>query len=113
MAPSRPDCINTGADGCTDDELDVAIVVGVGASRYFNKLVSHSDMLCICFDVFWSGHGNEVDCTLITKGFVGSGADGADELDSRKTVVGDENRVNRSVATEGFDFGFYRGCKVC
>lgn len=40
------------------DQLNVCIIIVVGASRNFNKLVSHSNVLSIDSHVFRSGHGH-------------------------------------------------------
>lgn len=46
-SPAGPDCVNASALSHIDNHVDVGIVVVVGASRHFDVLVSHSDVVGI------------------------------------------------------------------
>lgn len=90
-APASPDSVHVSAFGNVDDEIDIGVVVVVGAAGNLNVLVGHANVLGIDRQVFRSGHDNKLNGALEAKCFVGPFADGADLFDGGDSVVADEH----------------------
>ena len=52
------------------NELNVGVVVVIGASRHLDILVSESDVVCVGRQIFWRGHHSELDGPLVAKRLV-------------------------------------------
>lgn len=68
--PSSPHGVDVHTLCDIDDELDVGIVVVIGASRDLNIMVRHSDILCVGLQIFGSGHDGEVNGSLVAERLV-------------------------------------------
>ena len=86
--PAWPYCIHICSVCNLHNESHIGIVVVVAASWDFNKLVSHTNMLCIDAHVFWSGHCNQLNSSLIAKCLISPAAYTPHELDSSNPIVG-------------------------
>lgn len=58
---------------------------------YLYILISHTDIIGICGKILRGGHDGKLDGALIAKGLVGPFPHGADFLDGRNTIVGDQD----------------------
>ena len=65
------------------------------APSYLNILVCHSNVVCVCLQIFWSGHDCELNGALVAESLVGPFSYGTDFLDRCNTVVGNQNLQNR------------------
>lgn len=97
--PSGPDGMNSGALGNINDEVNVGIVVVVGASWYLNILIGHADIFGVHLEILRCSHDSELNRALIAEGLVCPLADGADLLDGGNTVVGDQDLCDHTVAS--------------
>jgi hypothetical protein len=79
-----------------NDELDVGVVVVVGSARNLNVLVCHSDVVCVCLQIFWRGHDGELDGALVAERLVCPFSDGSDLLDGSDTVVCNEDLLGEA-----------------
>ena len=117
MAPASPDCVDIHSFGNIDNELDIGIIVVVRSARnlcrvsvlsfdlpgtanallalpvvsYLNVLIRHSNVVCVCLQIFWSGHHSELDGTLVAECLVGPFSYRSNLLDGCDTVVGDQD----------------------
>ncbi|PNY27761.1 Uncharacterized protein TCAP_02317 [Tolypocladium capitatum] len=89
--PARPNCVDVHTLGNVDNQLDVGVVVVVGAARDLDVVVGHADVVGVGPQVLGGGHDGEVDGALIAERFVGPFPHGADLLDGGDAVVGDED----------------------
>ena len=96
--PSGPDGVNSGALGNVDDEVDVGIVVVVGAAGHLDVLVGHADVVGVDLEVLGRRHDDKLDGALITKRLVRPLADRANLLDGGNAVVADEHLGDDRVA---------------
>ena len=82
-------------------------------STHLDKLVRHPDVLRVDPHVLGRRHRDDRHGTLVPKGLVRPRPHGADKLDGREPVVGDEHRVDRAVpahlAAAGLDLRVERG----
>lgn len=93
-----------------DNKLYVCVVVVVGSARnlesfsmrtscsgliftHLNILIRHTNVIRVRLQIFRSGHDRKLDCPLIAKCLVCPFPHGADLLDCRNTVVGNEDLV--------------------
>lgn len=108
-SPSSPHGVDAHALGDIDNQLDVGVVVVVGATGdlhsdrqyspparavwepYLNIVVGHADILGIGLEILRRGHDSERDGTLIAERLVGPLPDRADLLDGGDTIVGDQD----------------------
>ena len=70
ILPSCPNGVNVHALGHVDNELNVGVVVVVGATGDLDILVRHTDVVCVGRQVLGSGHDGELDGALIAQRFV-------------------------------------------
>jgi hypothetical protein len=77
------------------NELDVGVVVVVGATRDLDVLVRHADVVCVGGQVLGCGHDSELDGALIAQCLVCPLPHGADFFDGGDTVVCNENLSTR------------------
>ena len=98
--PSCPDCVNVHALSNVNDELDVGVVVVVGATGDLDVLVRHADVVCVGRQVLGSGHDGELDGALIAQCLVCPLPHGADLFDGGDTVIRNQNLP--SVSELGF-----------
>ncbi|KAH3686398.1 hypothetical protein WICPIJ_002577 [Wickerhamomyces pijperi] len=92
-----PNSVNFGSFSNIDNQFNIGVVVVVGTTWDFDVLVSHTDVLRVGFQIFWGGHGDELDDSFVTKGFVGPLSDRSDFLDGGNTIVRDQNLSDDSV----------------
>lgn len=83
--------MNTHSLRNVNNQLDVGVVIIIRAPGYLHVLISHPDVVCICLQIFRCCHHRELNCALIAENFVGPFSYGSNLLDSRNTVVGDED----------------------
>jgi hypothetical protein len=89
--PSCPDCVNVHTLGHINDELDVGVVVVVGATGDLDVLVRHADVVCVGRQVLGGGHDGELDGALIAQCLVCPLPHGADLFDGGDTVIRNQN----------------------
>jgi hypothetical protein len=89
--PTSPDSVYVHSFGHIHDQLYVCIVVVVGATRNFDVMISHPDVVGIGRQIFRRSHDGELDGLLVAKCLVGPFPYRADLLDGSNTVVGDQN----------------------
>ena len=77
--------------GNIDDELDVGVVVVVGATGDLDVLVRHADVVCVGRQVLGGGHDGELDGALIAQCLVCPLPHGADLFDGGDTVIRNQN----------------------
>lgn len=78
------------------ESLAIALCVGflaslLGVSAYLNILISHTNIIGVCLQIFRSGHDCELNGTLVTERLVGPFSHGTDFLDCGNTIVGNED----------------------
>lgn len=91
--------MNSGALGNIDDEVNVGVVVVVGASWYLNILIGHADIFGVHLEILRCRHDSELDRALVAKGLVSPLADRTDFLDGGNTVVGDQDFCDHTVSS--------------
>lgn len=60
-------------------------------STYLNILISHTDVVGICRQVFWSGHDGKLNGSFVTKRLVCPLSHRADLFDRRDAIVGNQD----------------------
>ena len=71
-------------------------------ASYLDVLVRHSNVVCICLQIFWSGHHRELNRSFVSEGLVGPFSDRSDLLDGSNTVVRDQDLHTIMSAAAGF-----------
>lgn len=61
--------------GNIHNQLHIGVVVVVGASRDFDVVVCHSDVVCVGLQIFGSGHDGELNGALVAESLVGPFSD--------------------------------------
>lgn len=89
--PAGPDGVDIHALGNVDNQLDVGVIVVVGAAGDLDVVVGHANIVGIGLEVLGSGHDGEVDGLFVAKRLVRPFPDGTDLLDGGNSVVCDEN----------------------
>lgn len=74
-------------EGSLQDELDVGVVVDVGATSHHDHLVGHLDVLGTGLHVLRRGHAHKKEGLGVAEGGVGPAADGAHALDRGDPIV--------------------------
>jgi hypothetical protein len=92
--------VNVHALSNVNDELDVGVVVVVGATRDLDVLVRHADVVCVGRQVLGGGHDGELDGALIAQCLVCPLPHGADLFDGGDTVI--RNQDLRGLSESGF-----------
>lgn len=91
--PACPNCVDVHPLGDIHDQLHVGVVVVVGASRHFNVVVCHSDVVCVGLQILGGGHDGELDGALVAECLVCPFSNRPDFLDGSNTVVGNQNLI--------------------
>ena len=78
------------------NEGNIGIVVIVGATGHSLKLICHTDVFGIRFEILRCGHSYELDDCFVTEHLVGPRTDRADAFDRADTVVGNQNLADDS-----------------
>lgn len=91
--PACPNCVDVHPLGDIHDQLHVGVVVVVGASRHFNVVVCHSDVVCVGLQILGGGHDGELDGALVAECLVRPFSNRSDFLDGSNAVVGNQNLV--------------------
>jgi hypothetical protein len=74
-----------------DNQLDIGVVVVIGASGNFDVVVGHANVVGVGLEILRSGHDCEVDGPLVAENFVCPFSHRSNLLDGGNTVVGDQN----------------------
>jgi hypothetical protein len=69
------------------EQVSNSSIFDSGGVTYFNVLIRHTDVICVCCQVLWCGHDSELYSALISKCLVCPFSDTADLLDCRNTIV--------------------------
>lgn len=91
--PACPNGVDVHPLGDIHDQLHVGVVVVVGASRHFNVVVCHSDVVCVGLQILGGGHDGELDGALVAECLVRPFSNRSDFLDGSNTVVGNQNLI--------------------
>lgn len=89
--PAGPDGVDIRALGDINNQLDVGVVVVVGAAGDLDVVVGHADVVGVGLQVLGRGYDGEVDGALVAERLVRPLADGADLLDGGDAVVGNQD----------------------
>mmetsp|Transcript_5933 Transcript_5933/g.20770 ORF Transcript_5933/g.20770 Transcript_5933/m.20770 type:complete len:1684 (+) Transcript_5933:5712-10763(+) len=98
VAPAGPHRLGLHAPRHLDDELDVVVVVAVGAAGDAHELVGEADVLRVCCNVLGRRHRYDVEDVVAAEGEEGPAAQAADGLGRAQSVVRDEDLADHARA---------------
>ena len=99
MAPASPHSVHAGTLSNIDNQLDIGVIVSIGATGHFHVFVRHADVFSVHTQVFRRRHYDKLNGTLIAKRLVGPFAHGANLFHSCNTIVTNKHLGNYTVTT--------------
>jgi hypothetical protein len=79
------------------NQFHIGIVIIVGASWDLDVLICHSNVVCVCMQIFWCSHDGKLNGSLVAEGLVRPFSYRPNLLDCRNTVVGNQDLMELSV----------------
>jgi hypothetical protein len=96
--PASPNGVHVHSFGNIDDELDVGVVVVVGATGNLDVVICHPDVVGVGLQILGRGHDCELDGPLVAEHLVGPFSHRADFLDGGNAVVGDQHLLGAALS---------------
>ena len=100
VPPAGPHGLHRYALGYVENEVDVSVIVIVGASRNGNIVIGQPNVFSVGLHVLWCHHGVKLDGLIAAKYLVRPATHGAYELDGTDAIIGDENFLDRTLPSE-------------